>query len=77
MQLGFVEHRSTKLRFLPPFPTNVHLILVLYPSSFNLTSVDVGDEQMGEVEMHNGVGDNGDVEGEDIVNKEIRETNTR
>ena len=52
------------------FPsTNVHLILVLYPSSFNPTSIDMVDDQMGEIDIHDGVGENGDVGGEDIVNR--------
>ena len=45
------------------------MILVLYPSSFNLTSVNMVDEQIRELEIHDGVGGNEDVGGEDLVNK--------
>ena len=55
------------------FLTNVHLISVLYPSLFNLTSVDMVDEQILEIQIHNGVDGNESVRGEDIANDEIGE----
>ena len=44
---------------------------VLNPLLSNLTSADMVDDRMGEIEIHDDVGGRLGVGGEDIVNREI------